>query len=147
VAVLHRAVRFDEATAGVGQSAHGRNRQDQALLDSVPGERKGSSVRDLGGRDPVHRLPVTLRFGSRERRARSGSAVFSGRRALIAWAALALSLGCARPVPEAATPSPGASAALVAPPPAGNNLLKESTFEQGKSVPRTTSFTAPARGS
>ncbi len=90
---------------------------------------------------------MTLRFGSRERRARSGSAVFSGRRALIAWAALALSLGCARPVPEAATPSPGASAALVAPPPAGNNLLKESTFEQGKSVPWMTSFTAPAAGS
>jgi len=59
-------------------------------------------------------------------------------------AALAALSACTAPgaAPGAAAPSP-----VPAPPPGpGKNLLKASTFDDGKSIPWATSFTAPAEG-
>jgi endoglucanase len=62
-----------------------------------------------------------------------------------AWSALVP--GCI-PKDTAATPASGSMGAggPSAPPPPGGNLLKASTFEDGKSLPWTSSFTTPAAG-
>ncbi len=68
---------------------------------------------------------------------------------LLALSAVSLpfSGGCVpRQVPLGNESAPAAAASVTAPLPAGNNLLKNSTFDGGSTLPWMTSFSAPADG-
>ena len=72
----------------------------------------------------------------------------AGALALTAWSCVWLGASCVlRPAPLASNPALGGTdASSAVPPSAGNNLLKNSTFEDGTSLPWMTSFSQPADG-